>query len=56
MIWPFMFLGLATAFDNPPGVDTWCGKAYKSTYVISIDSKTELIHYLEMFRSSPEAG
>lgn len=31
----FFVLGLAAAFNNPPGVDIWCGKAYRATYVIS---------------------
>lgn len=22
-------------FNNPPGVDIWCGKAYRETYVLS---------------------
>ena len=35
MIWPVFFvLGLAVAFNNPPGVDIWCGKAYRATFVI----------------------
>jgi hypothetical protein len=21
-------------FNNPPGVDIWCGKAYRETYVL----------------------
>lgn len=25
-------LGLTAAFNNPPGVDIWCGKAYRATY------------------------
>jgi hypothetical protein len=31
----FFMLGLAAAFNNPPGVDIWCGKAYRATYVIA---------------------
>jgi hypothetical protein len=23
-------------FNNPPGVDIWCGKAYRETYVFCI--------------------
>ncbi|CEJ58603.1 hypothetical protein PMG11_07255 [Penicillium brasilianum] len=34
MIVPLFFmLGLAAAFNNPPGVDIWCGKAYRATNV-----------------------
>lgn len=25
------------AFNNPPGVDIWCGKAYRAAYVESED-------------------
>ncbi|KAF7720291.1 Glycoside hydrolase superfamily protein [Penicillium ucsense] len=32
MPWPLFFiLAVATAFNNPPGVDIWCGKAYRAT-------------------------
>lgn len=55
-MWLFLFLGLAVAFNNPPGVDIWCGKAYQSTYVILIDSGPELTVSLEMPRSSLGAG
>ena len=24
------------SFNNPPGVDIWCGKAYRARYVIQI--------------------
>jgi hypothetical protein len=24
-------------FNNPPGVDIWCGKAYRETYILSIN-------------------
>lgn len=38
MIWLLFFvLGLAVAFNNPPGVDIWCGKAYRATFVILLD-------------------
>lgn len=30
-MWLFLLIGLAAAFNNPPGVDIWCGKAYRST-------------------------
>lgn len=53
MIVPLSFmLGLAAAFNNPPGVDIWCGKAYRATYVIanrkSKGGETKLIDYAEM--------
>lgn len=42
MIWFLLFiLGLAAAFNNPPGVDIWCGKAYRSTYVSPVDERDE---------------
>ncbi|KAJ5408879.1 hypothetical protein N7509_002762 [Penicillium cosmopolitanum] len=31
MFWLLFVLGLATAFNNPPGVSIWCGKAYMPT-------------------------
>lgn len=31
MFWLFSILGVAAAFNNPPGVDIWCGKAYYPT-------------------------
>jgi hypothetical protein len=38
MIWLLFFmLDLAVAFNNPPGVDIWCGKAYRATSVILLD-------------------
>jgi len=43
MFWFSLFLGLAAAFNNPPGVDIWCGKAYRPTYVTPIDPATRLI-------------
>ena len=31
-------LALATAFNNPPSVPTWCGKAYMATWVLDVST------------------
>lgn len=34
-MWLFFLISLAAAFNNPAGVEIWCGKAYQSTYASS---------------------
>ena len=32
-----LFVTVEAQFNNPPGVDIWCGKAYQSTYVHTLN-------------------
>lgn len=61
MFWLLFIVGLAAAFNNPPGVDIWCGKAYRPTYepqsaTQSLIQSTILTSDLEMLPSSQAVG
>lgn len=45
-------------FNNPPGVDIWCGKAYRDTYALRVrcGMATDLLTDIAMLPSTQEAG